>query len=93
MFSDLGLEKTSTNLLDIADQFCEIFFVVLTYFLEVLHLLMISQEHTKIENMNALVKSHLKRKISLAKSEPQNKSIKIGDEIKEPKLNAMKRAD
>ena len=54
---------------------------------------MISQEHTKMKNMNAPVKSHLKRKIILAKSEPQNKSIKIGDEIKEPKLNAMKKAD
>ena len=54
---------------------------------------MISQEHTKIKDMNAPVKSHLKRKIILAKSESQNKSIKIGDEIKEPKLNAMKKAD
>ena len=56
---------------------------------------MISQEHTKMETRNAPVKSHLKRKISLAKSEPLNKSIKIGDDIKEPKinLNTMKKAD
>ena len=57
--------------------------------------MMISQEHTKMKTRNAPVKSHLKRKISLAKSEPLNKSIKIGDDIKEPKinLNTMKKAD
>ena len=36
LFSDLGLVKTSTNLLDIADQFCETFFIILIYFLEVI---------------------------------------------------------
>ena len=43
--------------------------------------------------MNAPGKSHLKRKIAPAKSEPRNKSTKVSDETKEIKLTNMKKVD
>ena len=75
LLSDLEWVQTSATIADKVNHFCVNIVLTQNLLRLLLHLMMISQKHTKPENLNVPGKSHLKRQITHEKVEAENNPL------------------